>query len=102
MKTDKKEILRELLLSENRGYVVALKIRGIDQAVKTMVKSVEHNRIILESTCVYGNPLERTILTLLDIEWAKRYKALFCSPVLESIRIIRNNLQVVKAGLKMG
>lgn len=101
MKTDKKEILRELLLSENRGYVIGIKIKGLEKPFKTVVRNVEHNRIILESTCVYGEPLERTIITLLEIEWVKRYKALFSSPVLESIRIIKSNLEGMKTKLKL-
>jgi hypothetical protein len=101
MKTDKKEILRELLLSENRGYIIGIKLKGVDEPIKTVVKSVEHNRIILESTCVYGDPLQRTIITLLEIEWVKRYRAVFSSPVLESIRIIRSNLQAMKAEMKL-
>jgi hypothetical protein len=96
MKTDKKEILRELLLSENRGYVLSIKLRGIERAIKTAVHSVEHNRILLESTCVFGYPLERTVLALPDIEWVKRYKVLYSSPVYESIRIIKENIRVMR------
>jgi hypothetical protein len=102
MKTDKKEILRELLLSESRGYVVGIKLRGSAKPLRTVVRNVEHNRIVLESTCVYGDPIHRTVITLLDIDWVKRYKALYSSPVLESIRIMRNNLQTIKTSLKLG
>jgi hypothetical protein len=102
MKRDKKEILRELLLSENRGYVVGLKLKGIDRPIRTVVTNLEHNKIVLAPTCIYGEPLQRTVITLLDIEWAKLYKALYSSPMLESIRIIRSNLNNFKAALKMG
>lgn len=100
MKTDKKEILRELLLSENRGYVLSIKLKEFLRPVKTAVKSVEHNKIILEPTCIYGHPLERTTVTLIEIEWVKRYKALFTSPVFESIRIIKNNIEVMRGNLR--
>jgi hypothetical protein len=96
MKTDKKEILRELLLSENRGFVLSLKLKGDNRPIKTRVKQVEHNRIVLESTCIFGHPLERTVLTLIDIEWVKRYKVLFDSPVYESIRMIKDNIRLMR------
>jgi hypothetical protein len=32
MRTDKKEILRELLLSENRGYVLSIRFRDSAKA----------------------------------------------------------------------
>lgn len=96
MKTDKKEILRELLLSENRGYVLSIKIKGAPGEIKTAVHMVEHNRIVLESTCIFGHPLERTVLTLVDIEWVKRYKVLYTSPVYESIRIIKDSIRLMR------
>jgi hypothetical protein len=96
MKTDKKEILRELLLSENRGFVLSIKLNDHAYPIKTAVKSVDHNKIILESTCIFGHPLERTVLTLLDIEWVKRYKVLYNSPVYESIRLIKDNIRVMR------
>jgi hypothetical protein len=34
IKTDKKEILRELLLSENRGYVLSIKVKDIPGELK--------------------------------------------------------------------
>src|SRR5688500_6851493 len=92
MRTDKKEILRELLLSENRGFVIAIKLKGAMEPIKTAVKSVEHNKIILQPTCIYGHPLNRTTVTLLEIEWVRRYSAFFSSPVLEAIRIVKSNL----------
>jgi hypothetical protein len=96
MKTDKKEILRELLLSENRGYVLSIKLKDNKSLIKTAVKNVDHNRIILESTCIYGHPLERTVITLVDIEWVKRYKVLYTNSVFESIRIIKENIRLMR------
>jgi hypothetical protein len=96
MRTDKKEILRELLLSENRGFVICLKLKGEERPVKTAVRSVEHNRVILEPTCIFGHRLDRTVITLLDVEWVKRYKVLFTSPVYESIRLIKDNIRVMR------
>lgn len=96
MQTDKKEILRELLLSENRGYVLIIKVRDVSRPLKTAVKLVDHNKIILASTCIYGYPLERTVLTLVDIEWVKRCRVLFANPVYESIRIIKDNIRVMR------
>jgi hypothetical protein len=99
MKTDKKEILRELLLSENRGYVVSIKFKDLPHPVKTAVRSVEHNRIVLRPTCIFGHPLERTVFTLLDIEWVVRYKVLYDSPVYESIRIIKDNIRLMRTNI---
>lgn len=96
MKTDKKEILRELLLSENRGYVLSIKLKNENQLLKTAVQHVEHNRIILMPTCIYGHTLERTVLTLLDIEWVKRYKVLYSHPMYESIRTIKDNIRLMR------
>lgn len=96
MKTDKKEILRELLLSENRGFVLNIKLIDDSRPIKTAVKHVDHNKIVLESTCIFGHPLERTVLTLLDIEWVKRYKVQFDSPVYESIRLIKDNIRLMR------
>jgi hypothetical protein len=96
MKTDKKEMLRELLLSENRRFVLCIKLKCIDQPYKTAVKSVEHNRVTLESTCIFGHALERNVVTLLDIEWVKRYKVLFDNPVYESIRLIKDNIRIMR------
>jgi hypothetical protein len=101
MTTDKKEILRELLLSENRGYVIGVKIKGIDHPIKTACRNVDHNRIEFEPTCIFGHPLGRTHFTLLDIEWVKRYKVLFDSPVYESIRLIKCNIRVMRTRLGM-
>src|SRR5688572_31386894 len=100
MKVDKKEILRELLLSENRGYVVGVKLKGFNRPFRTAVKHVDHNRIILQDTCIFGHPLEKTIVTLLDIEWVTRYKVLFTSPVYESIRIIKDNIRVMRNNME--
>jgi hypothetical protein len=96
MKTDKKEILRELLLSENRRFVLCIKLRNESRPFKTAVKSLDHNRVILESTCIFGHPLDHTVVTLLDIEWVKRYKVLFDNPVYESIRMIKDNIRVMR------
>ena len=96
MKTDKKEILRELLLSENRGFVVSIKLANQRQPIKTAVKHLDHNKIVLESTCIFGHPLECTVITLLDIEWVTRYKVLYNSPVYESIRMIKDNIRVMR------
>jgi hypothetical protein len=96
MKSDKKEILRELLLSENRGYVLSIKLKDQSIILKTAVRKVEHNRIVLESKCIFGLPLQRTVLTLIDIEWVKRYKVLYTSPVYESIRIIKDNIRLMR------
>ena len=96
MTTDKKEILRELLLSENRGYVLGIKIKGVAHPVKTACRHVDHNRIELEPTCVFGHPLDRTSLTLLDIEWVKRYRVLYSSPVYESIRLIKGKIRMMR------
>jgi hypothetical protein len=96
MKFDKKEILRELLLSENRGYVLSIKLKNQSSLLRTAVRKVEHNRIALESTCIFGYPLERTTITLIDIEWVKRYKVLYTSPVYESIRIIKDNIRLMR------
>jgi hypothetical protein len=97
MSSDKKEILRELLLSENRGFVLSIKLKGSSRPIKTAVKHVDHNKIILQSTCVFGHPLERTVFTLLDIESVKRYKVLYDSPVYESIRMIKDNIRVMRS-----
>ena len=96
MKTDKKEILRELLLSENRGYLLTIKMRASAAPLKTAVKHVDHNKILLESTCIFGHPLTRTVITLLDIEWVKRHKVLYTSPVYESIRIIKDSIRLMR------
>lgn len=97
MKTDKKEILRELLLSENRGFVLCIKLKGQRQPVKTAVKHLDHNRIVLQPTCIFGHPLDRTVVTLVDVEWVTRYKVLFDSPVYESIRLIKDNIRVMRS-----
>jgi hypothetical protein len=99
MKIDKKEILRELLLSENRGYVLSIKLKDQASILKTAVRRVEHNRIVLESTCIFGHPLERTTITLTDIEWVKRYKVLYANPVYESIRIIKDNIRLMRTNI---
>jgi hypothetical protein len=99
MTTDKKEILRELLLSENRGYVIGIKIKGIAHPIKTACKRVDHNRIEFEPTCIFGHPLDRTVFTLIDIEWVKRYKVLYNSPVYESIRLIKENIRIMRTRL---
>jgi hypothetical protein len=99
MKFDKKEILRELLLSENRGYVLSIKLKGQARTLRTAVRKVEHNRIVLESTCIFGHPLERTTITLIDIECVKRYKVLYSSPVYESIRIIKDNIRLMRSNI---
>jgi hypothetical protein len=101
MKTDKKEILRELLLSENRGFVLSIKLSDGSRPIKTAVKHVDHNKIILQDTCVFGHPLSRTVLTLLDIESVTRYKVLYNSPVYESIRLIKDNIRVMRNRIAM-
>jgi hypothetical protein len=97
--TDKKEILRELLLSENRGYVLGIKVKDLPQPIKTACRHVDHNRIELEPTCIFGHPLLRTTLTLLDIEWVKRYRVLYHSPVYESIRLIKGNIRLMRSNI---
>ena len=101
MKTDKKEILRELLLSENRGFVLSIKLNNQSQPVKTAVRHADHNKIILEETCIFGHPLDRTVITLMDIDWVKRYKVLYNSPVYESIRLIKDNIRVMRNRIGM-
>jgi hypothetical protein len=95
MKTDKKEILRELLLSENRGFALGIKLKG-QRPIKTAVRNLDHNKIVLESTCIFGYPLDRTVISLMDIEWVTRYKVLFHSPVYESIRMIKDNIRIMR------
>ena len=101
MKTDKKEILRELLLSENRGFVLSIKLIDSAQPIKTAVRHLDHNKIVLESTCIFGHPLDRTVISLKDIEWVTRYKVLYNSPVYESIRLIKDNIRVMRTRIGM-
>jgi hypothetical protein len=101
MKTDKKEILRELLLSENRGFVLSIKLIDRAQPIKTAVRHLDHNKIVLESTCIFGHPLDRTVISLKDIEWVTRYKVLYNSPVYESIRLIKDNIRVMRTRIGM-
>ena len=89
MKTDKKEILKELLLSQNRGIVLNLKLRGIGKPLKTAVQHVGHNCITLHPVCIYGEPVVKNIITMLDIEWVRRYDVTYGSKVLESIRVLQ-------------
>jgi hypothetical protein len=96
MKTDKKEILRELLLSENRRFVLCIKLKNESRPFKTAVRSIDHNRIVLEPTCIFGHPLSQSVITLIDIEWVKRYKVVFDNPVYESIRMIKDNIRIMR------
>ena len=92
MKTEKKEILKELLLSQNRGVVLNLKLKGIAKPVKTAVQHVGHNSIILHPVCINGQPVVKNIITMLDIEWVRRYDVTYGSKVLESIRALHREV----------
>lgn len=80
MKIDKKEILKELLLSESRGDVLNIKIKGEAMPIKTAVQHVGHNSITLHPHSIYGNPVTKNVLTLLDIEWVRNYGLVYGSP----------------------
>lgn len=99
MKTDKKEILRELLLSENRGFVVCIKINNQRTPLRTAVKHIDHNKITLQPTCIFGHTLERAVITLVEIEWVKLYRVRYDSPVYESIRMIKDNIRMMRSNL---
>ena len=92
----KKEILKDLLLSAETGRVLKLKLKDVPNPVITAVDKISKNKIALKSTCLYGYPLEKTELTLLDIEGVKRYKANFDSPLFQKLRFLKNNIKQIR------
>lgn len=96
----RKDILKDILFSAQTGCVVKLKLKDIRNPVITSVERVSNKSILLKPTCLYGYPLERRKITLLDIEGIKRYKTYFDHPLFARLRYIKNNLSEVRKNIE--
>lgn len=93
MKTSRNEILGELLLSEKADNVLSIKLRDHARPFLTSVDKVLLDKILLQPTCIYGYPLHRRTITLVEIESVTRYNVSFSSPIFERIRQIKDNIR---------
>lgn len=96
----KKEILKDLLLSAGTGRVLKLTLKNVPNPVITAVDKITRNKIVLKPTCLYGYPLERRTISLLEIEAVRRYKAQFDNPLFERLRFLKNNVSQIRNNIK--
>ncbi|HEU5147646.1 MAG TPA: hypothetical protein VFT90_13060 [Chryseosolibacter sp.] len=95
----RKDILKDILISAETGCVVKLKLKNLRNPVITAVERISNKSILLKPTCLYGYPLEKRTISLLDIEGIKRYKTYFDHPLFARLRYIKNNLSEVRKNL---
>jgi hypothetical protein len=88
----KKEIFKDVLISAQTGSVLKIKLRDSPNPVITAVDHISKNKIVLKPTCLYGYPLKKRNVTLLEIESVVLYKTYFNHPLFEKLRFIKNNI----------
>lgn len=96
----RKDILKDILYSAQTGCVVKLNLKNSRNPVITAVDHVSDKSIVLKPTCLYGYPLEKRRISLLDIEEITRYKTHFDNPLFARLRYIKNNLSEVRKSLQ--
>ena len=92
----KKEIFKDILASAQTSCVLKIKLRDVTNPVITAVDRVDKNKITLKPTCLYGFPVPRRVITLLEIESVVRYKTHFNHPLFEKMRFIKNNIAAIR------
>jgi hypothetical protein len=95
MKT-KKQIFKDILASAHTNCVLKIKTRGDVNPVITAVDRVLKNKIILKPTCLYGFPVKKQTITLMEIESVARYHANFNHPLFVKLRFIKNNIASIR------
>jgi hypothetical protein len=99
MKT-KKQIFKDILASASTNCVLKIKVRGNPNPVITAIDRLSKNKIILKPTCLYGFPLKKQTLTLLEIESVMRYHANFNHPLFVKLRFIKNNIAAIRNNIE--
>lgn len=92
----KKDIFKDILISAQTGSVLKIKLRDSETPVITAVDHISKNKIVLKPTCLYGYPLKKRNITLLEIESVIRYKTHFDHPLFEKLRFIKNNIPTLR------
>ena len=92
----KKDIFKDILISAQTGSVLKIKLRDSETPVITAVDHISRNKIVLKPTCLYGYPLRKRNITLLEIESVIRYKTHFNHPLFERLRFIKNNISAIR------
>lgn len=96
-----KAILRDILVSLDTGCVVKLKLKDTLNPVITAVDQVSNESILLKPTCLYGYPLKKRTISLMDIEKCRRYKTRFDHPMFARLRFVRNNFSQMRKAIAL-
>ena len=96
MMKSKKEMFADILFSANTDCVLKINVRNISNPIISAVDRISKNQIILKPTCLYGYPIKKQIITLVEIESVKRYRASFHNPLFVKLRYIKNNISSIR------
>jgi hypothetical protein len=94
------QTLSDIVASAETGCVLKIKLKDAKNPVITAVDKVVNNDIVLKTTCLYGYPLEKRMITLDEIESIQRYKTYFDSPLFAKLRFIKNNISELRTRIK--
>ena len=101
MKASYNQIIADLQKSQNKGNIIALKIKGNEKPVLTAVSEVKANRIImLNPVSVYGTQIEEAVLHVEDIESIRIYSSLYSDPVYVRIRQLKASIDEIRKNLR--
>jgi hypothetical protein len=100
MKTSDAEKLHELTFSKNKGNAVGIRIRGIKKTIVTAVEDIitdeAGKKVILKSSCIYGDRIPQKELKVEDIEGVIRFRIMFEDPFYVHLRRIKDNIRNMK------
>jgi len=91
-----KEILQDLIASQQTNCVLKIKLKNARNPVITAVDQISDKKIVLKPTCLYGYRLRKRNITLPEIESVIRYKTRFDSPLFARIRYVRSNISSLR------
>jgi hypothetical protein len=91
-----KDIMRDLIASQQTNCVLKIKLRNAQNPVITAVEQIGRKKIVLKPTCLYGYKLRKRNITLPEIESVVRFKTRFDSPLFARLRYIRSNISSLR------
>lgn len=95
----RKEILQDLIASEQTNCVLKIKLKNARNPVITAVDRITNKKIVLKPTCLYGYRLRKRNITMVEIESVVRYKTRFDNPLFMRLRFIRSNIPWLRHNL---
>jgi hypothetical protein len=102
MTVSRYEVLRVFATSKERGTAIGIRIKGRNNLLITTLCSLsgrvdEDTVLELNNLSIYGEPVESTQISLVDVEGIFNLRVRFDDPFYSYLRSLRNNIRNIRA-----